>query len=64
MEEGVLDRKTPSAYIQLIDMPVELREKFQFYTFAEGQSEFISAITHGNEEKMRGYVRMLIQNDK
>ena len=64
MEEGVIDKKETEEYIRLIDMPADLREKFQFYTYAEGQQEYVTAITKGNEEKMRDYVRMLIRKGK
>lgn len=64
MEQGVIDNKDASGYINLIDMPSDLREKFQFHTYAEGQLKIISDLTIGNEEKMKEYVRQLIQNDK
>ncbi len=64
IEEGVVATKAPAEYIKLIEMPESLREKFQFHTFAEGQLNLISEITKGNEEKMKLYVRMLIQNNK
>ena len=64
MEEGLIEEKAPAEYIKLIDIPAELRDKFQFYTFAEGQMESVSVITKGNEEKMKDYVRMLIRYNK
>jgi ADP-L-glycero-D-manno-heptose 6-epimerase len=64
MEEGLIEEKAPAEYIKLIDIPAELRDKFQFYTFAEGQIESVSVITKGNEEKMKDYVRMLIRYNK
>lgn len=64
IEEGVVETKAPEAYIKMIDMPQALREKFQFHTFAKGQLNLISEITKGNEEKMKQYVRKLIQNNK
>ena len=64
MEEGLIEEKDPAEYIKLIDIPAELRDKFQFYTFAEGQMESVSVITKGNEEKMKEYVRMLIRYNK
>lgn len=64
IEEGVITNKDSSEYIHKIEMPQELREKFQFHTYAEGQSNLISEITKGNEDKMRLYVKQLIQNNK
>jgi ADP-L-glycero-D-manno-heptose 6-epimerase len=64
MEEGLIEKKDPAEYIKMIDIPAELRDKFQFYTFAEGQMESISVITKGNEEKMKDYVKMLIRYNK
>ena len=64
MEEGVIDKKDLSAYIRLIDMPKDLKSKFQFHTFAEGQEAFISTITQNNEEKMKEYVIELIRKKK
>ena len=62
MEKGLLEGTIVEKYIQLIDMPEILRGKFQFYTHAEEQLEFISNITKGNEQKIRNYVRLLIEN--
>lgn len=62
--EGVVAKKDASEYIKKIEMPQELRDKFQFYTHAEGQPDFVSDITRGNDEKMGKYVKMLIQNNK
>jgi ADP-L-glycero-D-manno-heptose 6-epimerase len=64
IEEGVVAPKDTSEYIRMIDMPQELREKFQFHTFAEGQLNLISEITKGNEVKMKKYIQQLIQKDK
>jgi ADP-L-glycero-D-manno-heptose 6-epimerase len=64
IEEGVVAPKDTSEYIRMIDMPQELREKFQFHTFAEGQLNLISEITKGNEVKMKKYIQLLIQKDK
>lgn len=61
MEKGILEKGDINKYIQLIDMPENLRGKFQFYTHAEDQLEFISNITKGNEEKIRNYVLTLIE---
>ena len=60
MEMGVLEKGDVQKYIQLIDMPESLRGKFQFYTHADKQLEFISDITVGNEQKRRNYVLTLI----
>lgn len=62
--EGVIAKKNAFEYIREIEMPQELREKFQFHTYAEGQQNLVSEITKGNEEKMRTYVKKLIQNNK
>ena len=51
----------PNEYIESIDMPEELRAKFQFYTHAENQEDWISDITKGNYEKMRTYIERLIK---
>jgi ADP-L-glycero-D-manno-heptose 6-epimerase len=64
MEAGVVEKNTPEHYIQLIDMPEELRQKFQFHTFAEGQPALISEVTKDNAEKMKRYVNLLIQNGR
>lgn len=54
----------PDEYIERIDMPEDLREKFQFYTHSENQEAWISDITKGNIEKMRAYIEMLIKHNK
>lgn len=64
MEAGIIKKDDASHYIRLIDMPEELRQKFQFHTFAEGQPKLISELTEGNAEKMKRYVNLLIQNGK
>lgn len=64
MEEDAIEKKEPAAYIRLIEMPKELRAKFQFHTFAEEQEAFISTITQNNEEKMKEYIIELIRNKK
>lgn len=61
MEAGILEKGDVNKYIQLIDIPARLSGKFQFYTHAEDQLEFISNITKGNEEKIRNYVLTLIE---
>ncbi len=55
---------SPNDYIERIDMPEELRAKFQFYTHSENQEAWISDITKGNYEKMRLYIENLIKYDK
>ena len=60
IKRGLLEGNDVNRYIQLIDMPENLRGKFQFYTHAENQLDFISKITRGNEEKIRTYVTNLI----
>lgn len=64
MEAGIVETGAVSDYIQLIDMPEELRQKFQFHTFAEGQPRLISEKTAGNAEKMKRYINQLIQNGR
>jgi len=64
MEAGVIEEKSTEEYIRLIDMPQNLRSKFQFHTYAEGQKPQISAITVDNDLKMKEYVRQLIVNNK
>lgn len=54
----------PSDYIESIDMPEELRAKFQFYTHSENQEAWISDITKDNYEKMRVYIENLIKYQK
>ena len=54
----------PSDYIERIDMPEELRAKFQFYTHSENQEAWISDITKSNYEKMRVYIENLIKYNK
>jgi len=60
IERGKIKGTTVEDYIQFIDMPENLRGKFQFYTHAEDQLPFISEITKGNEQKIRNYVLELI----
>ena len=55
---------SPNDYIERIDMPEDLRAKFQFYTHSENQESWISDITKGNYEKMRSYVEELIKFNK
>lgn len=61
MGENAIPKKSAEEYIHYIDMPKELRSKFQFHTFAEGQLKWISEVTEGNEEKMKLYVSKLIK---
>ena len=55
---------SPNDYIERIDMPEELKAKFQFYTHSENQEAWISEITKGNYEKMRAYIKNLIKYNK
>ena len=55
---------SPNDYIERIDMPEDLRAKFQFYTHSENQESWISDITKGNYEKMRLYIENLIKYNK
>ncbi len=64
MGEGVIPQKSVNDYIQLIEIPEELREKIQFYTHSDSQFAFISEISKGNIEKMATYVRELIKKGK
>lgn len=64
MEEKVLPQDETEKYIQLIEIPEELREKFQFYTHAAGQLPFITEIANGNDIKMKEYVKKLIKEGK
>lgn len=64
MEEGVIPQLPVESYIQLIDIPENLREKFQFYTHADNQLPFITEIAKGNDEKMAAYVKRLIKGKK
>ena len=54
----------PNEYIERIEMPEELKAKFQFYTHSENQETWISDITRGNYEKMRAYIENLIKYNK
>ena len=54
----------PNEYIEMIDMPEELKAKFQFYTHSENQEAWISDITKGNYIKMRAYIENLIKYNK
>lgn len=64
MEEGVIPQKSIDLYIQPIEIPEELREKFQFYTHADNQLPFITEISKGNDIKMKEYVKHLIHAGK
>ena len=64
MEEGVIPTTDVDNYIKPIEIPKELREKFQFYTHAAGQLDFITEIAKGNDMKMKEYVKDLIKANK
>lgn len=65
INEGVVPViSDPNDYIERIDMPEELKSKFQFYTHSENQEAWISDITKGNYEKMREYIKALIKANK
>ena len=64
MQEGIISKGSIDDYIKLIDMPEELRGKFQFYTHSDNQLSFISEISKGNDLKMAAYVRNLIRCNK
>lgn len=61
METGILEKGDVNKYIQMIDIPENLRDRFQFYTHAENQLDFISNITKDNEIKIKNYVMKLIE---
>lgn len=54
----------PNDYIERIDMPEDLKAKFQFKTHSENQELWISDITKCNYEKMRLYIEKLIKLKK
>ena len=64
MEERIIPQKPVEEYIKLIEIPEELRDKFQFYTHAAGQLDFITDIAKGNNMKMKEYVKALIRANK
>lgn len=64
MEEGVIPSTDVDNYIKPVEIPEELREKFQFYTHAAGQLDFITEIAQGNEVKMKEYIKALIKANK
>ena len=64
MEEGVIPTSNVDNYIKPIEMPEELKAKFQFYTHAENQMDFITEIAKGNDVKMAEYIRKLIKYGK
>lgn len=64
MECGVIPHGNVADYIKPINMPEELMAKFQFYTYAENQLDFITEIAKGNDVKMAEYVKRLIIEDK
>ncbi len=64
MEEGVIPTDNVEKYIELIEMPEDLKSKFQFYTYAGNQEDFITEIAKGNDLKMAAYVKRLIAEGK
>ena len=64
MEKGVIPTTDVDNYIKPVEIPEELREKFQFYTHAAGQLDFITEIAKGNDLKMKEYVKTLIKANK
>lgn len=64
IEEKLIPSADVDKYIQLVEIPEELREKFQFYTHAAGQLDFITKIAKGNDVKMKEYVKALIKANK
>ena len=64
MECGVIPQGDINDYIKPIEMPEELKAKFQYYTSAQDQMDFITEIAKGNNEKMAEYVRRLIKEGK
>lgn len=64
MQEGVIPKAPVDDYITLIEIPEELRDKFQFYTHAVNQKPFITEISKGNDLKMANYVKRLIKEGK
>ena len=64
MEGGVIPAGNVDDYIKPIEMPEELKAKFQFYTHAENQMDFITEIAKGNVVKMADYVKRLIKEGK
>ena len=64
MHEGIIAKGPIDNYISMIDMPEELRGRFQFYTHSANQLSFITEISKGNDVKMAAYVRNLIRYNK
>ncbi len=64
MECGVIPQGDVDKYIRPIEMPDELKQKFQFYTHSENQMDFITDIAKGNDMKMVEYVKRLIKEGK
>ena len=64
MEEGVIPQESLEKYIKFIEIPEDLRGKFQFCTHAENQLPFITEVAKGNNVKMKEYVKALIKADK
>lgn len=64
ISEGVIENSDINNYIQLIDMPEDLRGKFQFHTHSLNQEPFITEIAKGNDGKIETYVKNLIKYNK
>ena len=64
MEEGVIPTGEIDKYIILVEMPEDLKAKFQYYTHAENQMDFITEIAKGNDVKMAEYVKRLIKENR
>ena len=64
MEEKIIPQKPVEEYIKFIEIPEDLKSKFQFYTHAAGQLDFITDIAKGNNAKMKEYVKALIRANK
>jgi Nucleoside-diphosphate-sugar epimerases len=59
-EQGYLDPTLDyNYYIKLIEMPLELRNRFQFFTKAENVPIWITHITSNVREKMKKYIEEL-----
>ncbi|MCS7278270.1 MAG: NAD-dependent epimerase/dehydratase family protein [Aquificaceae bacterium] len=60
-EEGVVDAKHMQKYIVGVEIPSDIKSRFQFYTKAEELMPWIKEITMGNREKIRGYIKQLCE---
>ena len=63
IEENVINKNDINNYINLIEMPKEISNKFQFYTHSDKQLDFISNITKDNNIKIKQYIKTLIKKD-